>query len=61
MKGGALFSIARVKTFVLISTSLVRYIQLRQSTELDNDFIGNSTSWITKIQGAKYKIQINSN
>ena len=24
-------------------------------------FIGNSTSWITNIQGAKYKIQVNSN
>ena len=26
-----------------------------------NVFIGNSTSWITNIQGAKYKIQVNSN
>ena len=24
-------------------------------------FIGNSTSWITNIQGVKYKIQVNSN
>ena len=26
-----------------------------------NVFIGNSTSWITNLQGAKYKIQVNSN
>ena len=26
-----------------------------------NVFIGNFTSWITNIQGAKYKIQVNSN
>ena len=42
----------------------VFFLQLRKVSlerEERNVFIGNSTSWITNIQGAKYKIQVNSN
>ena len=37
------------------------WLLLRQILRERNVFIGNSTSWITNIQGVKYKIQVNSN
>ena len=67
------FSIMLVAIWFMVTRFYIRifYIVLRESErerEIGrergrerNVFNGNSTSWITNMQGAKYKIQVNSN